>query len=173
MPPDVPRVPTWDNVRRLYVQTVGPVLSAAGFGPAGRTMWRTRGEFVDVIDCRCNKWNTAAQISFGCGLRHFTKLHPKPWHCIFNVQGGFPWPAELLEFKESAELQLAAFRKLAPKVLQASECWFAHFSDLPTAREAAKSNSLQWPNRVALFGVPSPAFSEAMEQLNLRTKDIT
>lgn len=129
-------------------------------------MWRIRSEFVDVVDCRCNKWNTAAQISFGCGLRRFTRPHPKPWHCAFNVQGGFPYPAELLEFKDSTESQLAAFRKLAPKVGQASEQWFAHFSDLSAAREAAKNNSLQWPNCVAPFRVPSPAFSEAIEQLD-------
>ena len=40
------------------------------------------------------------------------------------------------------------------------------YDERAEARGAAKSNFLQWPNCVALFRVLSPAFSEAIEQLD-------
>lgn len=131
-------------------------------------MWRAREEFVDVIDCRCNKWNTSAQVSFGCSLRYYAKRRFKPWHCEFSKQDDFPWPSHLLEFKKTDVAQREAFQTLTPMIIAEASRWFALLSDLETAAESANGNTLAGPASVGMFAVPSPRHSDISEKLHAR-----
>jgi len=155
----------WDEVRRLIVRHVAPAVRPFGFSPPGRTMRRVRDHFVDVIDFRCGKYGERALVAFGCGLRPFIKGNPKPWECTFELQHFTAWPDESLAFKGSVEEQVASLQIFAPLFVAEVDRWFGLLRDLRFARLAADQNDPTGPSAVAMFRVPSPAYEEAVQQL--------
>ncbi len=156
----------WDEVRKLLVQHLAPSVIDLGFNNPGRTMRRFRGEFVDIIDFRCYKYNGRAVISLGCGLRKFMKNNPKPVNCIFHVQPFDSLNENWLNFHNSADEQIQSFEEFAPFFTKEVELWFDLFPDIQTAIKAASNNTFSGPDHVAMFNVPSPAYDRAIEQLN-------
>ncbi|MEM6299387.1 MAG: DUF4304 domain-containing protein, partial [Bacteroidota bacterium] len=76
----------WDQARRTAVKVFSSAFKTLGYKNSGRTMWRYRKEFVDVVQIYVSKYGNSFCIELGCHPRKDDNLKnfPKPWHTMFR-----------------------------------------------------------------------------------------
>lgn len=155
----------WHEVRRLIPKVVGPSLGDLGFQNPGRTMWRFRPLFIDVIHFECGKWNTRFWIEFGCAVRIGARLNPRPWHCEFRAspEQQFEWELDWFAFQEAEAMQIQCLANLSPRVSDAAALWFKAFECIDSAIFAQQTR----PWQVGAGNPGSPWFNHVMERLKL------
>lgn len=108
----------WRLARPSLEATLGLELAARGFSEPSVTMWRRRGEFVDVFQMR-SKYGTSCSFALGCDLEDPAILQPSPWSCVFQHS----MPELRIPVASSALADWVAL-EVRPTVLLAVDSWF-------------------------------------------------
>jgi hypothetical protein len=76
----------WAEARKIAVRVLGPMFQNLGYKNPGKTMWRYRDKFIDVVQLYVNKYGTSFSIDLGCHPRKDPNLknNPKTWDTEFR-----------------------------------------------------------------------------------------
>jgi hypothetical protein len=133
----------WHEVKPLLAPAVSPALEELGFVHPGRTMWRIRQDFVDVVELRSDREGRALLVEFGCALRATARHQPTPDVCDFRTSPRFGLGFERLTFCASAEAQREQLRTLAPLIRDHAAQWFMRLDSFASALEALRRDPMR------------------------------
>jgi hypothetical protein len=167
---------SWAEVKEAIRECLGPTLVELGFTNPGKTMWRYRPVFIDVVDFYHVGHAGRFIVEFGCHPRRGAAMNLKPPECFFRTflpdASGTRLPEEVYELAVSREEQHERLERIKPVLVAGVQRWFAKFESLESAAEAMKHNDLRGPNMVMLARPGSPAYAEVEGRLlSLREED--
>lgn len=146
----------WQTAKPLIQAALGSALLRRGFATPGMTMWRRRGEFLDVVQLR-SKYGLGCHGYFGC---HPADLGEPPGEssCIFrtSLAGEFRVPADVALVSSFIE------RELLPQVLHVVDTWFPRFASLEAAVFCLENHT----DEVSISNKHSPAYDDALVALH-------
>jgi hypothetical protein len=143
----------WRLARPSIEATLGLELVARGFSEPDVTMWRRRGDFVDIFHMR-SKYGTCCCFYFGCDLHDPAAPHPSPWGCAF--QSSIP---ELGIPADSSALADWVVRDVTRPVVDVVDSWFPRFTSIEHAVHLLKAGDRS-------VGAPKPESPAAEKALS-------
>ena len=158
---------SWCQIKPVLRGNIGLALRALGFENPGTTMWRHRAHFVDVV--HFNPHFNSFSVEFGCSLRSFHLLHPKPWETMFRSNLENAPGRENLQWRNFAETlaeEQRNIQELIPLIVDGMNRWFAKFENIASAREAVERNQRFGPDAIGIGNVGSPNYHSILAALN-------
>lgn len=149
----------WQMAKPVILSAFTPAFLDRGFPDPGMTMWRRRGDFVDVVQLR-SKYGTACDAYFGCHPIPPSAIatQPNESSCIFRTSSHH----EFLLPLDLAAMTPFVHRELLPAVLQVVDTWFRQFSSLEAAALCLENRTYE----VSLCNKHSPWYEEGLAELH-------
>jgi hypothetical protein len=159
----------WDEVRKILIETVCPRLVEIGFINPGKTMWRYRSNFIDVVHFYYYGRMGGYAIELGCHPRKIKPDRPMPWTSIFRTRvlssdKGL-CPGGIFPFLENIEEQTNLLKRIAPEILDKSINWFSIFTTIPEIISFMQTTGDAELGKIMLARRGSPYYIQSLQLL--------